>query len=169
MKQQAERQRARIAQRRVRFEQNLFSRLPSVYAAARVQAQRLLQVAGDLSIVEWRVLWDLAEAGPMTIGEMAELQGVDHSQLSRALPKIRQKGYVTMRQDDRDGRQILVELTPAGLAEFRKADPIMKRRREMLKSTFTEDELKQFINMLDRFEVLCHEPIDQLTDQEPKE
>lgn len=169
MKKQAERQVARIAQRRARFEQNLFSRLPSVYAATRVQAQRLLQAAGGLSIVEWRVLWDLAEAGPMTISEMAELQRVDHSQLSRALPSIRKKGYVKMRQDSRDGRQMLVELTPSGLAEYQKAAPIMQRRRALLKTHFSEAELTQFIAMLDRFETLCRAPIDQLIEQEPKE
>jgi DNA-binding MarR family transcriptional regulator len=168
VKQRSIQQNDRIARRRMREEQNLISRMPAVYAASRLQGQRLLQAAGGLSIVEWRVLWDLAEAGPMTIGEMAQIQRIDHSQLSRALPNMRAKGFVLMRPNDRDGRQVLVDIAPAGLAAYEKARPTMQRRRAFVKAAFSEAEIKQFINLLDRYENLCREPIEQITDQEPK-
>ena len=95
----------KIRARQAREDLNVFSRLPSVYAASRKQGQHLLQIGGGLSIMEWRVLWDLHEVGPMTIRDLAKVQRADHSLLSRALPDMRRKGYVEMQRDTDDGRQ----------------------------------------------------------------
>ncbi|SEL20890.1 MarR family winged helix-turn-helix transcriptional regulator [Pacificibacter marinus] len=157
----------RIKQRRLREKNNLFSRLPATYAASRLQGQRILQKASGLSIVEWRVLWDLSEAGPMTIRDLAEIQRIDHSQLSRALPAMRDKGYVTMARNGQDGRQVLVSLAPAGIAAYAQSAPVMKQRRDALKATFTDEELKTFIDLLDRLEDFFRQPIDSILESEP--
>ncbi len=169
MRKPTDRQSQRVAQRKYREEQNIFSRMPATYAASRLQGQRILQRAGGLSIVEWRVLWDLAEAGPMTIREMAEIQRIDHSQLSRALPNMRNKGLVEMGRDDIDGRQIVVALTPAGKRAYDTASPVMKRRREALRATFTETEIELFVEMLGRLEEFCRQPVEQIIAKEPAE
>lgn len=157
----------RIRERRLREQQNLFSRLPATYAASRLQGQRLLQQAGGLSIVEWRVLWDLTEAGPMTIRDLAEIQRIDHSQLSRALPAMRAKGYVVMERDDADGRQVMVSMTPLGNAAYAKSAPVMRRRREALKDTFSPDEITAFIGLLDRLEDFFRQPVANIIESEP--
>jgi DNA-binding MarR family transcriptional regulator len=167
MRQPTERQTQRIAKRKFREERNLLARMPAAYAASRLQGQRMLQSAGGLSIVEWRVLWDLVEAGPMTIREMAEIQRIDHSQLSRALPKMRRTGLVEMRQDNSDGRQILVTITPYGEQAYDMASPVMQRRREALRAIFSEIEMTQFIELLGRLEDFCRQPIDQIIEAEP--
>jgi len=89
-----ERDLKRIRARQARADFNIFARLTSVYAASRTQGQNLLQKGGGLSILEWRVLWDLSEVGPMTIRDLASTQRADHSLLSRALPDMQRKGYV---------------------------------------------------------------------------
>ena len=167
MKTPAEPQEERIKQRRAREENNLFSGLPATYAASRLQGQRILQRASGLSIVEWRVLWDLSEAGPMTIRDLADVQRIDHSQLSRALPAMRDKGYVTMARNGTDGRKVLVTLAPAGIAVYEQTAPVMKQRRDALKATFTDEELKTFIGLLDRLEDFLRQPIDTILESEP--
>ncbi|TNJ44470.1 MarR family winged helix-turn-helix transcriptional regulator [Phaeobacter sp. B1627] len=157
----------RIKRRRLREKNNLFSRLPATYAASRLQGQRILQRASGLSIVEWRVLWDLSEAGPMTIRDLAEIQRIDHSQLSRALPAMRDKGYVTMARNGQDGRQVLVSLAPAGIAAYAQSAPVMKQRRDALKAAFTDEELKTFVGLLDRLEDFFRLPIDAIVESEP--
>ncbi len=152
----------RIEARRDREVFNVFARLPAIYAASRMQGQHLLQIGGGLSIVEWRVLWDLHEVGPMTIRDLASIQRADHSLLSRALPEIRRKGYVTMRRSNEDGRQTIVALTPAGREAYEQAAPIMKRRRAALREVFSERELTEFVGYLDRLEVFLRTPIDDL-------
>ncbi|MFS4580065.1 MarR family winged helix-turn-helix transcriptional regulator [Phaeobacter sp. C3_T13_0] len=156
----------RIKARRAREDVNIFSRMPAAYAASRSQAAKFLQRAGGLSVVEWRVLWDLTEAGPLSIREMASIQRVDHSQLSRALPGMRQKGFVTMERDEIDGRQMNVTLTDAGQAAYAQTAPIMKQRREGLRRAFTAEELQQFAAFIDRFEDFLRLPVDELLEEE---
>lgn len=156
----------RLSQRRSQEEQNLFARMPAAYSASRQQGQRLLQASAGLSIVEWRVLWDLVEAGPLTIREMAMLQRVDHSQLSRALPAMRDKGFVEMQQDDGDGRKVVVEISPKGRDAYHTADPTMQRRRNALRDAFSETEIQTFAGLLDRFEEFCRQPIENITQPE---
>ena len=109
-----------IRARKEREGLNIFARLPAVYAASRMQSRNFLEIAGGLTVVEWRTLWDLAEAGPLTIRDLAAIQRADHSLLSRALPEMREKGYVTMQRDMQDGRQTIVGLTEQGRAAYEK-------------------------------------------------
>lgn len=141
---------------------NIFSRLPAVYAASRTQSRKFLEIGGGISVVEWRTLWDLAEAGPLTIRDLAAIQRADHSLLSRALPDMRDKGYVTMDRDTRDGRQTVVELTPKGRAAYHRAAPVMARRRAALKEVFSEEEIRVFAGFLDRLQEFLCIPADQI-------
>ncbi len=158
----AERFRARLA----REDQNVFSRLPAVYSASRKQGQDLLKFGGGLSIVEWRTLWDLHEVGPTTIRDLSTIQRTDHSLLSRALPAMKRKGYVTMQRDDRDGRQTVVALAPAGRAAYQNAAGIMAERRKALRRIFSEDEVRQFVGFLDRLEDFLRQPIDKIIEEQ---
>lgn len=162
-----ERDIARIEERRAREDFNVFSRLPAIYAASRTQGQHLLQKGGGLSIVEWRTLWDLHEVGPMTIRDLASIQRSDHSLLSRALPEIRRKGYVTMHRSKEDGRQTIVALTQAGREAYERAAPIMARRRAALREVFLEKELAEFVGYLDRLDVFLRMPIEDVIETEP--
>lgn len=159
----------RVRERRALEELNVFSRLPAVYSASRAQGQRFLKLGGGLSIVEWRTLWDLSEAGPMTIRELAALQRTDHSLLSRALPAMREKGYVSMVQDEADKRQTLVAIAPKGKTAYEKAAPIMARRRAALRETMSEDELRMLISLLSKLEDFLHIPVEKILELEPTE
>ncbi|WP_407493702.1 MarR family winged helix-turn-helix transcriptional regulator [Pseudooceanicola sp. MF1-13] len=161
--------RDRIRRRQTREDLNLFSRLPAVYSSSRKQGQQLLQLGGGLSIVEWRTLWDLHEAGPMTIRDLSALQRTDHSLLSRALPEMKRKGYVQMERSSEDGRQTIVALTEQGLQAYQTAAPIMARRRAMLRQVFSEDEIRAFAGLLDRLEEFLHLPVDEILNAEAAE
>lgn len=141
---------------------NIFSRLPAVNAASRTQGRNFLARGGGLSIVEWRTLWDLAEAGPLTIRDLAAIQRADHSLLSRALPDIRDKGYVTMSRDSGDRRQTVVTLTDKGRAAYEAAAPVMASRRAALREVFSESEIRTLAGFLDRLEDFLRTPVDQL-------
>lgn len=164
-----ERDIAGIRARQAREDYNLFSRLPAVYAASRSQGQKFLQKGGGLSIVEWRTLWDLHEVGPMTIRDLATIQRADHSLLSRALPEMRRKGFVTMRRDTEDGRQTIVEIAEAGRAAYERAAPVMARRRAALRGVFSEEEITAFVGYLDRMEEFLRIPIEEFLEEDPVE
>lgn len=164
-----ERDPARIKARQTREDTNVFGRLSSIYAASRKQAQRLLNSCGDLSIVEWRTLWDLHDAGPMTITDLASTQRADHSLLSRALPQMQRKGLVAVRRATEDGRQTIVTLTSAGQRAYDRAAPVMARRRAALRDVFSEDEIADFVGYLDRLEGFVHRPAGDIAPREHSE
>ena len=156
----------RLERRVCRENSNLFARLTPIYAISRSQSERLLKFGGGLSTVEWRVLWDLHEVGPMSVRELATLQRTDHSKLSRALPAMRAKGYVSVGHDQNDGRQTIVSLAEAGLTAFQLASPVMKRRRLALRKEFSEQEMETFIGFIDRFETFLHKSVDDIMNED---
>lgn len=160
---------SKIASRQAREDFNIFSRLPAVYAASRTQGQHLLAEGGGLSIMEWRVLWDLAEVGPMSIRDLAAIQRADHSLLSRALPRMKAKGFVHMQRDTGDGRQTIVDLAPKGRAAYETAAPVMARRRAALKTAFSQQEIEDFVGYLDRLDEFLRQPINTILQKEDAE
>ena len=156
----------RIRARQSREDYNVFSRLPAVYAASRRQGQRFLEIGGGLSILEWRTLWDLHEVGAMTIRDLAAIQRTDHSLISRALPSMVKKGYITMERDTEDGRQTIVDLTPIGNKAYAKAAPVMAQRRASLRHYFSDDEIKDMVGFLDKLENYLRISPEVLLDQE---
>lgn len=156
--------RKRLDVRRRRETANLFSRVSAAYAASRSQAQRLLKAGGGLSIVEWRILWDVLEAGPITVRELADLQKSDHSLISRILPKMVKSGLITLTRDTKDGRQTLVDLTQQGIAAYEKAAPVMAKRRAALLKHFSKEEIDQWVAYLDRFDHFCRLSVDEILD-----
>ncbi len=167
MNTQTTRQPDRITKRRQDEERNLLSLLQSTYAASRSQGVRFLQRAGDLSIVEWRVLWDLVEVGPASIRDLSEIQRTDHSLLSRALPHMRSKGLITMHRNAEDGRQTIVDVTEKGRTAYRLAAPLMKARRSSLRAQFSEEEIETFIGLLTRLEAFLRVPVRDILQDDP--
>lgn len=149
----------KIKARKLEQNRNLFGRLSAAFFASRVQAQRMLKSAGELSITEWRVLWDVAEAGPLTVTEMAAIQRTDHALISRAIPGMVRKGYVTTSISETDRRQSMIALTDFGHGVFAQTSVVMSARRAALSGAFSEDELDTFIELIDRFEDFVAAPL----------
>ena len=149
----------KVKARQLEQNRNLFGRLSAASLASRVQAQRMLKSSGELSITEWRVLWDLAEAGPLTVTEMASIQRTDHALISRAIPGMVRKGYVTTTISETDRRQSMIALTDFGHEVFRKTSVVMSARRAALSRAFSEDEVDTFIKLIDRFEAFVEAPL----------
>lgn len=153
---------ARVAARQASQDVNLFGRLSAATIASRSQAQRLLLSAGGLSITQWRILWDLNEAGPLSVQDIASIQRTDHSLISRALPAMREKGYVVTAPNVDDKRQSLVAMAPLGARAFDAASPTMQNRRATLSHAFTEAEIAMFLHLINRFEATLEQPVDDV-------
>lgn len=155
----------RVAARKAHMEGNLFGRLQSAAMTTRRQSQRILAQAGELTITEWRILWDLSEAGPLSVQDMAQIQRSDHSLISRALPGMREKGYVQVMSNSDDRRESLIGLLPAGADAFAAAAPLMQRRRAMALDALSPEGLAQIITLLDRFDAYLDTPIEDFIPQ----
>ena len=83
-----------------------------------------------------------------------------------ALPEMRRKGFVTMRRSEADSRQTIVEVSQAGRAAYDRAAPVMARRRAALKEVYSEEELAEFVNYLDRLDMFLRAPIEDIIAKE---
>jgi DNA-binding MarR family transcriptional regulator len=68
----------------------------------------------QLSLTAVSTLSALERRGPQRISEMAALQGVAQPSMTVLVGSLEQAGLVARRSDPRDGRAVLVSLTPQG-------------------------------------------------------
>lgn len=78
---------------------------------------------------QYSALAALANRGPMTPSALAELEHVQPPPMTRIVNALAERGLVRRDADPDDGRQVLVTITDAGLAEVKET---RRRRNEWL-------------------------------------
>jgi DNA-binding MarR family transcriptional regulator len=87
-------------------------------ALARIGRVLDRQSRGDtLTRTQTSVLATVARLGPVRLSELAEIEGVNPTMLSRIVGKLEDTGLLRRRPDPGDGRVALVEVTEDGVAE----------------------------------------------------
>ncbi|MFC4553959.1 MarR family winged helix-turn-helix transcriptional regulator [Georgenia faecalis] len=81
--------------------------------------------AADVSESQYCVLSGLSAQGAMTPRALAERDGVQPPSMTRTIAGLEQAGLVARNDHPSDGRQVLIELTPAGAEVVRET----RRRR----------------------------------------
>src|SRR3954467_653081 len=75
-------------------------------------------LAGELSLTEGRVVYELARTGPTTAARLGAELGLDPGYLSRILRGLETGGLIERRPSPTDGRQSLLSLTSKGRDAF---------------------------------------------------
>jgi DNA-binding MarR family transcriptional regulator len=84
-------------------------------ALTRISRRIDRQVSGDgLSMTQLSVLAIVDLRGPIGLGELAEIEGINPTMLSRVIGKFEEAGLIQRRVDPDDRRAALVEATAAG-------------------------------------------------------
>lgn len=83
-------------------------------------SERLVGISG----AQLFVLQQLADAGPCSIGELAEHTLTHQSSVSVVVSRLIERGLVSRRASEKDGRRVLVALTPEGRTLLRRAPPM---------------------------------------------
>ena len=84
-------------------------------ALARIARQLDRQTRGSsLTKAESSVIATLERIGPLRVSELADVEGVNPTMLSRMVGKLEDAGMVRRSADPQDGRAALVTVTPAG-------------------------------------------------------
>ncbi len=92
-------------------------------ASRRVRAER---GAAGLTDPQFTVLAWLAKDGPMTPGQLADAERIQPPSMTRTVNGLVELGLVHKAEHPTDGRQVVVSLTDAGVAEVRET----RRRRD---------------------------------------
>jgi DNA-binding MarR family transcriptional regulator len=110
---------------------------------------RYRRIAG-LSSVELGLVASLGRRPPMSVVRLAEAVGMDKGQISRALAGLVARKLVLRNVNSRDNREVLVSLTPAGLAAHETIVAGALERNARLLAGLTEDEVAMLLRQIDR-------------------
>jgi DNA-binding MarR family transcriptional regulator len=117
------------------------------YRLARLAEQVSLAVAEvyserfALTRQEWRVLAILGMRPEIATKEIGPLTTLDKMQVSRAVQGLESRGIVGRKHHPDDRRELIVSLTPAGRALYRKIVPLALARESKLLEALTTDEV----------------------------
>jgi MarR family transcriptional regulator, lower aerobic nicotinate degradation pathway regulator len=78
----------------------------------------------DLTPTQWAALAKLREVGDCSQNHLGRLTAMDAATIKGVIDRLTGRGFTTIRRDPRDGRRILVALTPAGSDLYDRAAPI---------------------------------------------
>lgn len=81
----------------------------------------------DFTLTEVRVLYELAHRPPLTARDLVRDLDLDAGYLSRILRRFENQGWIARAPAPHDGRQALLQLTPAGHAAFA---PLQQKSRD---------------------------------------
>lgn len=118
------------------------------YRLARLAEQVSLAVAEvyserfALTRQEWRVLAILGARQEIATKEIGPLTTLDKMQVSRAVQGLQSRGIASRRHHPDDRRELIVSLTPAGRALYRKIVPYALARETELLDVLTAEEAK---------------------------
>lgn len=98
-------------------------------ALVAVAARSLGDVDEDVTLVQYRVLVELAARGPQNVADLAAILGVGPSTVTRMCDRLVRKGLISRRRTPTDRRMIRVSLALPGREIV---SEVTRRRREEL-------------------------------------
>ena len=95
-------------------------------------------------------LWVLWVWGEMEARGFAAAVGISRPTATGVMTTLESRGYVTRRKDPRDGRMVIVELTPKGRELFERSVGAQATKETFVASALNETERKQLNKLLRR-------------------
>ncbi|OCW13698.1 homoprotocatechuate degradation operon regulator HpaR [Brucella melitensis] len=103
----------------------------------------------DITEQQWRVIRILAETDIVDASEMAERAFILAPSLTRIIRSLEERGIITKTRDENDGRRVLLQITPAGLAIIKEVAPESRLIYQMIEERFSRERIDQLLDMLD--------------------
>lgn len=97
---------------------------------------------------EFVVVFCLKAIGESTAQDVCDITGRPKNSVSRAVNALLERGYVTRRADDTDGRRALLTLTRSGRELYGAALPIFREREAAMLAPLSKRERNQLDRLL---------------------
>lgn len=104
----------------------------------------------DLDYSRWRVLSVLNECPNCTMQVLAETAGVDRTSLTHTVRLMVDAGLISKATRQSDRRSVILSLTEQGVNSFAAVLPIIVENSQKCFAGFSNEEVKEFINVLRR-------------------
>ena len=114
-------------------------------------AARAYQKEFGIGVMDWRMLVMLTRDPGCSVGQAANLTGIDKAAVSRALQRMEKAGLVRAEVRGGDERRKSWSLTPKGQDLHGRILPRALERQQDLLKGFTPEETAQFITYMQRF------------------
>ena len=104
----------------------------------------------DLTPTQWAALAKLREVGDCSQNHLGRLTAMDAATIKGVIDRLTGRVFTTIRSDPRDGRRVLVALTPAGSDLYDRAAPIAALITEKTLEPLGEHERLMLVALLRR-------------------
>ena len=101
---------------------------------------------------QWRILRALAHRGPMEVTELAEATFLLTPSLSRILPELERRKFISRRQVDTDLRRSQIRLEAAGRRLIAEHAPYSEQMYARIERHFGPEKLAQLLDQLHELE-----------------
>lgn len=115
---------------------------------------RPMLAAYDVTEQQWRVIRVLAEAGTLDASEVAEKAFILAPSLTRMIKSLEERGYITRSKDKDDGRRILLEVAPAGMALINEVTPNTHAIYTEIEKRYGKERVEHLIDLLEEMAML---------------
>jgi DNA-binding MarR family transcriptional regulator/GNAT superfamily N-acetyltransferase len=112
----------------------------------------------DYSLVEARILYEIATRVTSTAKAIAEELGMDPGYLSRLLGKFERAGLLKRKPSGQDGRYSELALTPRGRSAFRKLNSLSQRQARTVLNSLPPSARIQLIHCMQTMEGMLKKP-----------
>ena len=114
-------------------------------AVSQVYADRF-----DLTRAEWRLLAALGVNRKMVAKDLGPYSALDKMQVSRAVQRLEDAGYIQRHEDTDDRRSKVLQLTAAGRALYQKIWPLVVAREEYILSALEPGERSVLARVMEK-------------------
>jgi len=119
------------------------------YRAVSESVTQIYESRYGLTVSEWRTMAVLG-TDTLSAGEIVERSSMDKVNVSRAIQKLRARGYLRRDIDGDDRRRAVVRLTEDGIAAFADLIPEVTALVESLLTGFSAEERAQLLGLMER-------------------
>jgi DNA-binding MarR family transcriptional regulator len=126
------------------------------------RARRQRKAAGTLSLLQL-----IADRGATRPSQIADLQGVHPSLVTRQVRDLEDAGHVQVAADPADGRSCLVTLTPAGAGELKRLTQAGLDRFALFVADWQPDDVRMLTALLDKLRTSITAVTEQQQQQRP--
>jgi MarR family transcriptional regulator, organic hydroperoxide resistance regulator len=121
-----------------------------------------------LHVTDLRCLNLLAQAGPLTAGELGQQLGLGTTgAVTRMVDRLERAGYVRRQADHRDRRRVIIQPVPERLAAIASHYRGMATAWNGLLAAYSDEQLTLFLDLFDRMHQMSQQQLASLDQETP--
>ncbi len=101
-----------------------------------------------VTLVQTGILFALQKRDGQTMTELSTVLGIDNSTATGLVDRLQKAGLVNRRPSQSDRRKYKIFMTAQGVAECKKAKPIIRQVNNEIKKGFSKNEMDAFKHVL---------------------